>query len=236
MCTVTYLPTGNNSFILTHNRDEKRSRPSAFAPKIEKLNDNQVIMPRDSKANGTWIALSEDKKVVCLLNGGFKKHTYNPPYRHSRGDIIPAYLSFENINEFLDNYYLDGIEPFTLILHEHKKLYEMRWDGNNNHLKELDIDTPHIYSSVTLYTEDAIEDRKRWFKHWLKEHLLFNVPDIRDFHCHGGDGDKENALVMKRADIYSTVSITSIEKNIDGAEMIYKDLLDGTTTINSITF
>lgn len=236
MCTVSYLPTGNNSFFLTHNRDEKSSRSLAHPPKIEKLNHYQVIMPRDSKANGTWIAVSEDNKVVCLLNGGFVKHTHNPPYRHSRGDIIPAYLTFENIHEFLDYYYLDGIEPFTLILHEHSKLYEMRWDGEKHHLKELDASIPHIYSSVTLYSEDAIKDREKWFDHWLKTHHTYKSEDIRHFHCHGGDEDKENALVMKRAKIYQTVSITSIENTKGGARMFYKDLLDGSITINDIAF
>jgi len=236
MCTVSYLPTGSNSFILTHNRDEKSTRSVAYVPKIEKLNDLEVIMPRDSKAMGTWIAVSGDQKVVCLLNGAYVKHTHNPPYRHSRGDIIPAYLTFDTIHNFLEYYYLDGIEPFMLILYEHNNLYEMRWDGNKHHLKKLNTDKPHIYSSVTLYTETAIEDRNRWFKHWLKENHQFTVSEIRDFHCHGGDDDKENALVMKRSEHYATVSITSIEKIVHGAEMIYKDLLDGSTTINSINF
>jgi len=236
MCTVTYLPKGKNAFIMTHNRDEKRSRPVASPPKVEKLNDLLVMMPRDSKAKGTWFAASQDKRVVCLLNGAFRKHISDPPYRHSRGDIIPAYLSFENIQTFLDYYWLDEIEPFTLILFEYSKLYELRWDGKKHHLKKLDAATTHIFSSVTLYTKEAIEDRKKWFSNWLTNHKDFEPGRIREFHCHGGKEDRENALVMKRSDIYHTVSITSVEQTKSGSEMFYKDMLDKSESTTKITF
>src|SRR5437773_862042 len=93
MCTVTFIPQGDTAFI-THNRDEKSSRAKAIAPKQYIINGYALLFPRDSAAGGTWIAVNESGAAAVLLNGGFVKHPYRPPYRKSRGlvflDIIAA--------------------------------------------------------------------------------------------------------------------------------------------------
>ncbi len=71
MCTVTYLPLGNNNFILTSNRDETPLRKT-IPPKEYDENGVELTYPKDELAGGTWIGLSDKNRLVCLLNGGFK--------------------------------------------------------------------------------------------------------------------------------------------------------------------
>ena len=74
MCTVSYIPLGQNKdFILTSNRDEKVFRP-AIAPAIHKTGDIHICYPKDSKAGGSWIAMNNRGRICCLLNGAFEAH------------------------------------------------------------------------------------------------------------------------------------------------------------------
>ena len=89
MCTVTYLPLGNNDFILTSNRDEQPSRETI--PPQEYVEDGVVLTyPKDVLAGGTWIGLSSKKRLICLLNGGFESYERESSYKMSRGVIVKA--------------------------------------------------------------------------------------------------------------------------------------------------
>jgi len=68
MCTVTYLPLGNNKFILTSNRDESPTRKTISPTKYDE-NGVQLIYPKDEIAGGTWIGLSEKNRLVCFFLG-----------------------------------------------------------------------------------------------------------------------------------------------------------------------
>ncbi len=154
MCTVTYLPKNHHSFILTHNRDEHHSRGVAHLPIKKALKNAICVAPIDSNAGGTWIATSQ-QFTLCLLNGGFVKHKQNPPYRHSRGHIIFDFFSYNNVEHFVRDYSFENIEPFTLILIEHKgrRVNELIYDGQKIHHAFIAQDELHIWSFFTLYTE-----------------------------------------------------------------------------------
>ena len=83
MCTVTFLPLQNNNFILTSNRDEQRIRET-IPPKKYKENGVDLFFPKDKIAGGTWIGTSSNKRLVCVLNGAFKKHKRKDYYKKSR--------------------------------------------------------------------------------------------------------------------------------------------------------
>ena len=55
--------------------------------------------PKDAAAGGTWIGVSEKKRLICLLNGGFTAHTREESYRLSRGVVVTQLLSAENFKE-----------------------------------------------------------------------------------------------------------------------------------------
>ena len=221
MCTVTYLPLGNNEFCLTSNRDESIGRQPLDLFYDE---DNMLLYPKEPKHGGTWISASKDNRLVCLLNGAFQKHKHEPPYRKSRGLVVLEYFDYGSTTQFILNYYFDGIEPFTMVIFDDGKLYDFRWDGLEKHLKELDAKLPHIWSSSTLYSDEVKEMRISWFQDWLNSKTPKNAAEILHFHKTAGANDKENGLIMSRQNnLVCTVSITQVIKTLKKFSFNYLD-------------
>jgi len=238
MCTVTYLPQSNNSFILTSNRDEDTLRQIALPPSKYKINDVTIYYPKDPKAGGTWIATGANGFTVCLLNGAFTKHAPTNNYRKSRGLVLLDFFSFENQYDFIAQYNFTNIEPFSLIFVKHKNnkvgLCELKWDGIKAHHISHDSSLPHIWSSVTLYSKEVVNLREQWFNEWIKENDTFTKESILMFHRFGGLGSKDNDLVMKNGN-KKTVSICSINKISEVVtEITYEDLVNKKVSSNVI--
>jgi uncharacterized protein with NRDE domain len=227
MCTVTFLPYGVNSFILTSNRDEKSARLKAMPPRKFKINRHSVFYPKDLEAGGTWIATGSNNYTVCLLNGAYVKHPYRPPYKKSRGLMLLDFFEVNDIEKFVSTYDFKGIQPFTLLIVDSTAslgLHELIWDGEKLTHSVKAVNTAHMWSSVTLYDEDVIEKRSSWFQHWLSQNTNYEMENIMNFHEFGGTGDKDNDLKMNRSNETLTVSITSIHKTGTGTFMKYRDL------------
>jgi len=223
MCTVTYIPSGEKIF-LTSNRDEKTFRKKALQPQVYLQDEIHLIYPKDGDAGGSWIALNENGNGAVLLNGGFEKHVSKPPYKKSRGLVFLDIIKQTSPSVYFMSADLFAIEPFTVIILEQNKLFECRWTGDEKFCKELDPLQPHIWSSATLYEESIRKKREQWFIQWLNKKAFPDQNDILKFHLFAGDGNKDNDLVMKRGEIYQTVSITSIEVENEIRKMCYYDL------------
>ena len=144
MCTVTYIPTTINSFILTSSRDVPFVRKRALCPKKYLDDGVEITYPKDGQAGGTWIGYSSKKRLICLLNGGFENHylTTSPDkkYKKSRGIIVLDLLKQTTINSALSKIDLAQIEPFTLVIvdwNNNLQLMEFIWDGKKKHLNKL---------------------------------------------------------------------------------------------------
>ncbi len=235
MCTVTFLRTPKG-FALTSSRDESPLRET-LAPANYLHNEQTICYPKDTLGGGTWIAHNAaQKRVACLLNGAFVKHRHTPPYSRSRGQIVLESFDYKTVDSFIENVVLANIssekigekigekssktvEPFTLVLvdyNEKLSLTTFRWDGVQKHICNEDVDSPHIWSSATLYDTTAKTQRATWFKNWLKNkentaaHLL-------EFHQTKHGNDPENDILMCRLPGPRTVSITQIaveEENV----------------------
>ncbi|WP_158839132.1 NRDE family protein [Polaribacter sp. L3A8] len=226
MCTVTYLPLGNNDFILTSNRDETPLR-NTISPKKYIENGVELTYPKDELAGGTWVGLSEKKRLVCLLNGGFEKHVRKSSYKMSRGIIVKNILSADDAVSYVNNFDFKDIEPFTLILVDWKnqlETYDLVWDGTIKHFNKLPQE-PKIWSSSTLYTEEMKEMRKQWFADWLLKNKKFHQDKIVAFHQNENLGTLGTSPKMKR-EFVETVSITSIEKRALDIKMDYLDFVN----------
>jgi uncharacterized protein with NRDE domain len=224
MCTVTYLPLGNDEFCLTSNRDETPTRQP-----MELYYDeaNNLLFPKEPKHGGTWISVSADNRLVCLLNGAFQKHKHEPPYRKSRGLVVLDYFEYGTTTQFVTNYYFDGIEPFTMVIFDNAKIYDFRWDGETKHLLELDPEKPHIWSSSTLYNDEIKNKRIAWFQQWLVAEQENNAAEILKFHKTAGADDKENGLIMSRNNnLVCTVSITQVLKKDHKFSLKYFDRIN----------
>ena len=213
MCTVTYLPKPNKEWILTHNRDEHHTRSIAELPSIKTISNKSVLSPTDKDAGGTWIATSQNH-TLCLLNGGFKKHQSQPPYRHSRGKIIIDFFEHTSIIEFIQQYDTNLLEPFTLLLiqHDSNDLHQCIFDGETLHHSKLNHNQAHIWSSSTLYAVDEISRRKEYFNTiLLKDELTQN--DLIAFHTNKYMAEGQQEILINRNDVLKTVSLTSIQKS-----------------------
>jgi len=230
MCTVTFVPTGPGSYILTSNRDENPLRITEEPGNEVYINEqHSIVFPRDAKAGGTWIAVSRHDRTVCLLNGAFIKHRHEPPYRKSRGLILLDYFSFPSATDFARNVDLENIEPFTMVMVE-DRLYELRWDGTDRHFRELSMEDPHIWSSATLYPKEVADAKQEKFLNWYRTDKPREAKDIMHFH---GVNNPDGFLLD--LEIVKTVSITSVTYGSNAVEMIYHDLLTGKESIKKVS-
>ncbi len=223
MCTVSFIPKGNSDFIFTSNRDETPLRKT-LSPQVYEVDGVQLLFPKDEEGGGTWIGVSENERLVCLLNGGFDLHRRTPPYRLSRGQVVKDFLMETDVKT-LFAYDLENIEPFTLLLVDWKStlvFYELVWDGKDRHVTKLPI-APRIWSSSTLYTDEMKELRRDWFATFMQESKIDDA-SVMDFHLKGGVGDKNIDTVMDRGFV-KTVSVTQVVKKVDQLSMRYDNLL-----------
>jgi uncharacterized protein with NRDE domain len=224
MCTVTYIPH-NDSFFLTSNRDEKKTRLKAAPPQWYKFASGNLLFPKDGNADGTWMALHENGNAMVLLNGGLVNHHYNPPYRKSRGLIFLDVFDHPQPVSAFEQIHLNKIEPFTLVIRQANQLFETRWDGQEKTISELDPSSAYIWSSATLYSDDIIKKRKNWFEVFLKEYASAGSKEILHFHRFAGDGDEKNDVLMNRDNELFTVSITQLHRHKELSHMHYHDLI-----------
>lgn len=231
MCTVSFV-NSQGKIIITSNRDEQVLRPAA-APKNYLINQKNLIFPKDPKAGGTWYAVDEQANVIVLLNGADEKHDWNPPYRKSRGLILldifssaSAIIAWESIN-------LSNIEPFTLVLFQDQQLYQLRWNGNEKNILQMDSNQNYVWSSSTLYNREIREKRTEWFYQFLDTIPEVNEQEMILFHKYSNNDNKENGLVINRNDKLKTLSITQTVIEQNKVNVLHFDLINQDEFANS---
>lgn len=224
MCTVSFV-NANGKIIITSNRDEQTIRPSAIEPKNYLINNQNIIFPKDKKAGGTWFAVKENATVLVLLNGAEERHVFKDSWRKSRGIIVLELISSESVIQEWRSLDLNNIEPFTLVLFENQKLYQLRWNEIEKTTLELDTNQNHIWSSSTLYPKEIREKRADWFSTFLDTKPEVDEEDMFNFHRYTEEGNSENGLIINRDNFLKTLSITQtvIEKN--KVAIHYNDLI-----------
>ncbi len=229
MCTVSVVKTPDGDLILTSNRDESPSR-SVNKVIVEDSEYQQIMYPGDT-AGGSWIIASDRGWFICVLNGAFKKHSHNPPYKKSRGIIAKEFFLYKSAFQFFQDIDLEGIEPFTFIAYDGDKLYELRWDEAVKHVSVLDEVAPHVWSSCTLYEPEMQERRKQLFHDLLPSRLALSGASLIEVHTSGKIGDPEQDFIMNRADRVATISMSQIVVSSDKITLFFHDLIEGTEVI-----
>jgi len=224
MCTVSFIPTSENDFILTSNRDESPFR-NTLIPNIYEEDGVKLLFPKDELAGGTWIGTSDKKRLICLLNGGFISHVPKKSYRLSRGIIVTHFLKTDDVYGAIKNFDFKDIEPFTIILvtwESNLKLHELVWDGNQSHFIEKPL-KPIIWSSSLLYSEEIKRKRQIWFSEFLENQQIITTENLLNFHKTTGEGNNEIDLIMDRGFV-KTKSITQFSSESGVGIMRYEDL------------
>ncbi|MBC7426861.1 MAG: NRDE family protein [Bacteroidia bacterium] len=224
MCTVSYI-WHNNKVFITSNRDENVLRPTALEPKEEIINGCKLIFPKDPKSGGTWFAINQNGSVAVLLNGAFEKHVPLDNYAISRGLILLDIISNLAPVFYFDHLNLLNIEPFTLILFERNKLFELRWDGTIKFKTELESTSNYIWSSSTLYSAEIANFKANLFQDFLIQNEEITDEMIMNFHTYNHN-DSENGFVINRANKIKTFSITQALINGNSISLNHTDLLN----------
>ncbi len=232
MCTVTYVPSPKEkSFVLTSNRDENALRP-ALSPVGYPYGSTVITCPKDEKAGGSWIAINENGKLACLLNGGFVPHVKQRFHTISRGTILVDFTASEkNSHQYFSGKDLKNVEPFTVISLVYKDntvqdFTAFIWDGAQKHFKKLHSNSPYIWSSVTLYNQEQRNLRKEWFSRFYNESKENLTPEnILGFHTGKHSPDDFVNVIMQRGDVLKTVSITQVTTDNMQLKMKYIDLV-----------
>jgi uncharacterized protein with NRDE domain len=224
MCTVSFV-YANNSFLLTSNRDEKITRPSAIEPKIYQTATKKIIYPKDAKAGGTWFVVDEFGNAIILLNGGKTKHIPKHKYRLSRGVIVLDLIASNAIVATWKTIDLTDIEPFTLLVLENKQPFQLQWSGEEKSTIELDSNQTYIWSSSTLYTPDIQEQRSAWFSQYMNENQEISAEKMKFFHKNTEPKDAKNGLIINRDNLYKTLSVTQTVISENSVSVNHSDLI-----------
>src|SRR6185312_1610777 len=149
MCTISFLPA-RSGFLLAMNRDEKKTRVRAHAPRRHWAGTRQALFPSEPDG-GTWIGVNDAGLTLALINW------YAKPQRDralcvGRGIIIPHLLAADgmaDIGAMLADLPLGRINPFRLIAasgHENL-LREWCWDGKELSCGKFRWGRRHWFSS-----------------------------------------------------------------------------------------
>ena len=232
MCTVSFV-AANDKIIITSNRDEAVLRP-ALKPDEYVVNGRKILFPKDPQAGGTWFATNEKSDVVVLLNGAAEKHKHLFTYRKSRGLIVLDLISSESAIQTWREIDLDNIEPFTVVLFESGKLYQLRWDFSEKETVVLDTAKNYVWSSSTLYPNEIREKRSQWFYSFLETKSDVNENEMFNFHRYTEDKNQENGLVIDRNGQLKTLSITQAVIENQSLKIMHFDLIDQTESSHFI--
>ena len=210
MCTLSFYPKpDSDGFILTFSRDEMPNRST-----VEIVNDAKrgLIYPKDALHGGTWFAIDQTNgRFTCLLNGAFEIHKRQLPYRKSRGLVLLDSFDYLDIEDFWNRYNFTNIEPFTIISGENNHFWELRWDGNERHSRQLNNMKSEIWSSCTLYNQKVRSAREDWFSDFLKSKKGFlDADNLQQFHQTPHTEEPQNGILMHRPFGPETVSITQL--------------------------
>ena len=226
MCTVVFLPKGDKYFFASL-RDESPLRPRAAVPIIYTEGDAVILSPIDAKAGGTWLGVTAAGSVIILLNGGFEKHERKAGYRKSRGLIVAELLASNLPVADWNLMDMQDVEPYTLVVWNEGNLFQLVWDGTHKHGVLLKPNQPYIWSSVTLYDEQARKYRSELFERWIG--INTSVSSLSLFNFFKSFTDSKNGFLINRNEQTKTLSYTFIELQTDEyAEMQYHDFLSDT--------
>ena len=104
-------------------------------------------------------------------------------------------------------------------------MYELIWDGCSKRTTKLDETQNHIWSSVTLYSEEIRKERSNWFFDFLKDKNEILALDMLDFHKNTHSDDTQNGLIINRENSMKTLSVTQVVIEQNKGAMKYYDLI-----------
>lgn len=229
MCTVSVVPAAAaRGLRLMINRDERRTRSSAWPPVVDRIDGVAVVAPTDADATGTWVAAASTSIVYALMNSSVLGPLGPRVNLVSRGLVLRALASASDLacaEARLHELRLSQMAPFRLLAIDGDCLTTWRWDCRRITSAIDRLSAPRLFGSSSL-GDDLVEGpRQRLFAT-----LLESDPDpwrAQDrLHLHAWPDRRHLSVNMSRPDA-RTVSRTTVVITASRVEMTYAPFLDG---------
>ncbi len=151
VCTLSWIRS-DEGYELHFNRDERRIRQRASAPRVFVSEGVRVLAPRDADAGGSWITVNAFSLVQCLLNGSSEEYPLLPRKDTSRGLLVletAASRSMEQAQHRIATLSLAIYRPFHLVFFFPEKApCCIQWDRAALRTRSLDdADRPLVSSA-----------------------------------------------------------------------------------------
>jgi hypothetical protein len=224
MCTVTVVPHAQGVRLLC-NRDERRTRAAALAPRIHDLGLHLAAFPTDPQGGGTWIGVNGADVIVALLNAhGTNRKSVDHSTR-SRGLIVTELLRCVSLRqaiaavENLDPY---AFEPFRVVMVQNNRMAVATSAGIASiQCAEGRLDRPLLFTSSSLGDAVVGPPRRRLFERVVLRHRAEWLEGQARFHDHQWFRRPEISIRMERGDAL-TVSRTRVDVTNDGRQVLYE--------------
>jgi transport and Golgi organization protein 2 len=213
MCTLTVV-TGNATYRIAMNRDEKITRGAGLLPQIHEFDGTRVICPGDG-TGGTWIAVNDYGIALALLNW----NDIGPPRiaadkTRSRGRVIPALIdsrSLSQLHAVFDISNFKGMLPFRLVgvFPLERKIREWRWDSAQLESQVHLWESRHWFSS-SLSDQQAEAMRGAACRNAWSEKDAGSLSWLRRLHASHATGPGPFSVCVHREEV-KTLSYSEIE-------------------------
>jgi hypothetical protein len=220
VCTVSWVQQPGGYHLLC-NRDEKRTRGTAFAPRAVEIGGVRYIAPIDRDGGGTWLATNEYGVSLCLLNGQPGFESAGP--RRSRGLVIRELAWASSAGEcalWTQQLDLRPFSPFSLVILEPgRPAIVAQWDGS-----ELLIDPAgdaHMPLTSSSYDPAGVRrSRLNEFASRMGPARPLNPALLYWFHSSHGASPDAYSTCMHRPDA-ETVSFSWVVVTRDESRFLY---------------
>ena len=220
MCTVSWVHQPDGYHLLC-NRDEKRTRGPAFAPRVVMLGGVRYIAPVDSDGGGTWLSANEFGLTLCLLNGSTGLRASGA--RRSRGLLVRELAwapSAEECALWIRQLDLGPYASFSLVILEPRRSATLaQWDG-----LALTIDPAgdrHMPLTSSSYDAEGVRrSRLNEFARRLPAARSVNPASLYWFHSSHGKAPDAYSTCMHRPDA-ETVSFSWVIVSRDSIRFLY---------------
>jgi hypothetical protein len=215
MCTVSWVHRAG-AYQLLCNRDEKRTRKPAHAPREFVREGVRCLAPVDGEAGGTWLSANERGVTLCLLNGAPAAR----PGTESRGLLVARLAGTRSAREGVARAQSEDLlryAGFTLLALDPSGAAALVWDGRRAH--PMEPAAPLISSS---HDPEAVGFRRLNEFAELTAGRSLTAAVLFEFHLsHGGrPRGGADSPCMHRGDA-ETVSFSCVSVTPDAVEFFY---------------
>jgi putative hemolysin len=219
VCTLSWRLTASG-YDVVMNRDERRTRPSAEAPRPWP-GPVPFLAPRDPEGGGSWIAVNAAGLTVCLLND-YGADAESPPAPVSRGRLLVEAAGLptgEAARSWILDADLRAYRPFHLVLFEPGRApVAWRWTG----VRLLEHVAPAPPLTTSSYRSQKVEAARRraWRRRFGPGPAAPTAEALLDFHGSRAPRPDFASVAMRRSDA-CTVSLTHVSVRAGEAVMRY---------------